>query len=133
MKILALVVFLTALLTGCAHATPDGTINLPGTWYAALRVNSTDYRLDDCVYSTNGTYSCKALDNGCAGTFCEAESYAYSGAWSLVGQQLTRQVGTGAPQRLDVKASDANVLLWSNGEHWFRSEKARSRFLKGAL
>lgn len=135
MKIIVAVVAITSL-AACSHAPVSPSVSgFSGDWYSGHAINSTDYRLDDCSYRNDRTFTCRVIDRGCTNGFCEAESFTFSGTWALAGTHLTRRTTAGF-LRADTKQwvieqQTSGELILSGGERWFRSEKARTRHVSG--
>jgi hypothetical protein len=137
MKIIAALLLLIGLAS-CAHDLSPPTINgLAGYWYSGRALNRTDYRLDDCLYSSDGTFKCTAIDRGCNGSFCEAQSASFVGTWSIDGNRLTRRCNTNwcsdIPKTWIIERQDRRVLQLAGGERWYRSKSTRSELLMSAL
>ncbi len=137
MKIIATMLLLIGL-TSCAHEVVAPTASgLSGRWYSSHAINKTDYRLDDCLYLPDGTFTCAVDDHGCSGAFCEAESFTFAGTWAVQGTRLTRQCTTDfcskSPKTWIIERLDRKTLLLSGGESWFRSKRKRDKNLAGAL
>jgi hypothetical protein len=129
-------VLLTSMLSACVHPIGSVVNAFPGIWYSGHAINKADYRTDDCSYKSDGTFSCSVWDRGCSGTFCDAQSFSYSGTWSLAGDRLTRQttsgVGPKEPSTLQIRLNGRELRL-SSGERWFKSKEARFQHMWDAL
>lgn len=130
-RIKGVVIPLICLLLTCCAAVPREKADTPldGAWFSATSLNATDYRLDDCIYDSQGTFRCMVLDHGCAGSFCEGDTYEYSGLWRMEGDQFVRECTSDTCEKgvefLKVLSKDRGQLQFEGGARWFRKKWQR--------
>jgi hypothetical protein len=142
-KLIALIALVLA--AGCVSAPSTKQPMMPldlraaivGSWFSGQSVNRTDYRLDDCQYKGDGTFSCTLKDHGCsADGFCEVLGDGYSGTWSIEGTTLVREVSWGSSLHSRdswvIKGLSGDSLL-VNETKWFRNPSSRNKYVLGAL
>lgn len=130
-RIMGVVIPVICLLLTCCAAVPQEKADTPldGTWFSVTSLNDTDYLLDDCVYDSQGTFRCTALDHGCAGGFCEGHMYEYSGVWGMEGNQFVRECTSDTCKEgaefLKIARRDRGQLQFEGGARWFRKKWQR--------
>jgi len=123
------------LLADCSHPAEvrqrPAIRELNGTWFSGYAINATDFVLQDCSYDPSGTFKCATLDHGC-GSFCEAQTFTFSGTWVIAGTTVTRRVSEGwAPKEmtLTIEAVSPAIIYFSDGTRWFRQRNARNKYV----
>lgn len=124
------------LLAGCLRPVQKGQFpeihELDGKWFSGHAISDTDFVLEDCSYAPAGTFSCAVLDQGC-GSFCEAQTFSFSGTWQIVGRNIVRRTppGSWVPSELTFTTNSVGpgIIYFSDGTRWFRKRSARNKYV----